>query len=646
LDPASRSPEARRELDPEELEEEAGESPDLIDSVRRARANRLAWPALRRLMGLSRPYWLMLVLTVVCGTGFAVSRYLRAYLIQPFLDDVMVPAAALERGTAAWAPAIQALLPRLYEIGTIAGLTLIITPIAMFGRSYLANRVVAEVRRDIDQAVARKFLFAPLGAHREGASGDRLARALSDAGLACQALTILYRDVFTSVLTALVGVVTMSVMSWQLTLITLLTLPGLVLVLGYFGGRVHRKTLRRQETQGDLSQRLVGILSGIKVIKAFRGQQLEAEAFAHETEKFFRRNMKVIQNRVLSKASTEALNSISGVFILGVGAWLALNEMWGITLGTLGAFAAILMTTYKPVKTITASYSNVMESIASARRLFELLDAEEEIADRPDAIPMRGPEKSIRFRDVHFRYGSGKGAQEVLAGIDLEVQPGEVVAFIGRTGTGKSTLMDLLLRFHDPSRGSIEIDGVDLRDLQRDSFLDHVAVVTQEPFLFDTSIVDNIRYGRPGAPMEEVRAAARAARAEEFIEQLPRGYDTAVGEFGLRLSGGQRQRITIARAILRDPAILVFDEATSALDAKTERAVQEAVDSLRGQRTIFIVAHRLSTVRDADRIVVLDQGRVVDVGDHDTLMRRPGIYRELVGIREEASLEGPSTTLS
>lgn len=645
MDPASLSPEDREDLDREgivEIEEDS----DLIESVRRARNHPLAWPALRRLMGLARPYWLMLVVVFVCGTLFAASRYVRAYLIQPFLDDVMVPAAALERGTTQWEPAIQALLPRLYEIGIVAGLTLIVTPLAMFGRSYLANRVVAEVRRDIDQAVARKFLFAPLEAHREGASGDRLARALSDAGLACQALAILFRDVFTSVLTALVGVVTMGVMSWQLTLLTLLTVPGLVGVLSYFGGRVHRKTLRRQETQGDLSQRLVGILSGIKVIKAFRGQQLEAEAFAQQTEKFFRRNMKVIQNRVLSKVSTEALNSISGVFILGAGAWLALNERWGITLGTLGAFAAILMTTYKPVKTITASYSNVMESIASANRLFELLDAVEETADRPDAVPMRGLEKGIRFRDVHFRYGSGEGSQEVLCGIDLEVQPGEVVAFVGRTGTGKSTLMDLLLRFHDPSRGSIEIDGVDLRNLQRDSFLDHVAVVTQEPFLFDTSILDNIRYGRPDATMEEVRAAARAARAEEFIEQLPQGYDTAVGEFGLRLSGGQRQRITIARAILRDPAILVFDEATSALDAKTERAVQEAVDSLRGQRTIFIVAHRLSTVRDADRIVVLDQGRVVDVGSHETLMRRPGIYRELVGVQEEPSVGGPTHTVS
>jgi len=191
--------------------------------------------------------------------------------------------------------------------------------------------------------------------------------------------------------------------------------------------------------------------------------------------------------------------------------------------------------------------------------------------------------------------------------------------------------MDLLLRFHDPTSGSIEIDGIDLRDIQRDSFLDHVAVVTQEPFLFDETIAENIRYGRRDASDEEVRAAAAAASADEFIDQLPEGYATPVGEFGLRLSGGQRQRITIARAILCNPAILVFDEATSALDAKTERAVQVAIEALRGQRTIFLIAHRLTTIRHADRIVVLDEGQIAEIGDHETLMSRPGIYHELIG---------------
>jgi ABC-type multidrug transport system fused ATPase/permease subunit len=333
----------------------------------------------------------------------------------------------------------------------------------------------------------------------------------------------------------------------------------------------------------------------------------------------------------MTKSSTEALNQTIGATILVTGAALAMNGRADVTIGTLAAFAMILTTTYKPLKTLTKSYTNIMESVAGAERLFQVLDMEEEVPDRPHAREMTGLSHSIRFRDVHFDYGEG----QILSGIDLEVEPGEVIAVVGRTGTGKSTMMDLLLRFHDPSSGSIEIDGIDLRDLQRNSFLDHVAVVTQEPFLFDETIAENIRYGRTDATDDEVREAAVAASADEFIEQLPDGYETSVGEFGLRLSGGQRQRITIARAILCSPAILVFDEATSALDAKTERAVQVAIEALRGQRTIFLIAHRLTTIRHADRIVVLDKGRIAEIGDHETLVSRPeGIYRELIGMTE------------
>jgi subfamily B ATP-binding cassette protein MsbA len=591
-----------------------------------------AWPGLRRMIGLSLRYKKMLAISFFSGMLFAFCRFLRAYLAKPFLDEVMVPASGLDPSSVEWQATLELVLPRLYEIGALALLTLLLAPVTMFGRNYVAQRVVARVRQDVDQSVARKLLHAPLHAHRSGSSGEFLTRALNDAQLACESLKMIYKDVATNLQMGLGGVITMLVLSWQLALLTLLAVPPLLLVLNFFGRRIHDKSLRRQETQSDLSQRLVGILSGIKVIKAFRGQALEEAAISRATERYFKRHMKVVLNRVAARSATEGLNPVSGLLVIGLGAWLAIHGLWGITIGTLIAFAAALMTTYKPVKALASSYTSVMEYVASADRLFELLDSEEEIADREGARPMQGLRQGVRFRDVHFAYGE----KEVLRGIDLEVRPGEVVAFVGRTGTGKSTLMDLLLRFHDPTHGSIEIDGVDLRDLQRESFLDHVAIVTQEPFLFDVSILENIRYGRPDASMEEVRAAAAAARADEFIDQLPTGYDTPVGEFGLQLSGGQRQRITIARAILRDPAILVFDEATSSLDAKTERAVQSAIDALRGERTIFVVAHRLSTIRHADRIVVLHDGRITEIGDHATLMSRPGIYRELVGVQESA----------
>jgi ABC-type multidrug transport system fused ATPase/permease subunit len=587
------------------------------------KAERLeAWPPLRRLIKASWRFRGMILVSMLCAGLFAATRYVRVYLAQPLLDDVLVPAAQMSG-----ADAIELFQPRLIELAAIAAITVIATPFLMTGRTYLAGWTVFQVRRDLDQAVARKFLHISLKDHREGSSGDLLARALSDVGLACNALNQIYLEVAHNILFCVVGLLAMLYTSWHLTLLTLMTVPPILLLLNHFGQRIQHQTKRRQETYGDLSQRLINILSGIKVIKSFRGYEAEEAAFALETDRFFKRAIKVLWNQIMSKVSTEALTQVVGFVIFAIGAWLALNKIAGVTLGTLTAFSGFLMTTYKPLKSITASYAKIMESTAGAKRLFELLDADEEVPDRPDARPMTGLREGIVFRDVHFSYGEEK----ILRGIDLEVPPGEVIAIVGRTGAGKSTLLDLLLRFHDPQSGSIEIDGVDLRDLQRNSFLDHVAGVTQEPFLFDVSVLNNIRYGRPDATLEEVKKAAAAAQAEEFIQELPEGYDTPVGEFGLRLSGGQRQRITIARAIVRNPSILVLDEATSSLDAKTERAVQDAIEALRGEHTIFLVSHRLSTIRDADRIVVLEDGAIAEIGNHESLMSHSGIYQDLVG---------------
>jgi subfamily B ATP-binding cassette protein MsbA len=587
-------------------------------------------PSLRDLMRtirLSLDYRSAIAGTLACAAIFSACRYVKTWLAKPFLDEVIIPsmsAAGLDRAEL-WA--------RAEDIVGIVVLTLLISPPAMFFRLYFANWVAGRTRQAVDTRVAQKFLAAPLRRHRGESSGELLSRALTDAHLAVRSLEVLYKDVVEDLMLLVGGVIAMFLLSWQLSLMSMATVPILLGMLGYFGNQIQKKTQRRQETQSDLSQRLIAILSGIKVIKAFQGQDLELGAFARETQTYFKRHMKVVVQRGYAKTTSESVNQFVGATILGVGAWFVLEGMFGLTAGTLFAFAAVMAQIYKPIKSLTVSYTTIMESNAGAQRLFEVFDMEEDVPDRPNAKEMRGLTRGIRFRDVHFDYGQGP----ILQGIDLEVKPGEVVAIVGRTGTGKSTLMDLLLRFHDPTKGSIEVDGVDLRDLKRKSFLAHVAVVTQEPFLFDVSILENIRYGKPQATMDEVRTAAAAASADEFIDELPQGYDTPVGEFGLRLSGGQRQRITIARAILADPAILVFDEATSSLDAKTERAVQLAIESLRGERTIFLVAHRLTTIRHADRIVVLDEGRIVDVGDHETLLSRPGIYRELIGADRSAS---------
>jgi len=579
------------------------------------------------MLRLSFGYPRAILAVVVLGTVIAASRYLRAWLLQPLLDDALVPISSGEID-------VESVLPVLSEIGILGGLTLIALPLAVLGRTYYANWITARVRQDIDIAVAHKFLNAPLRLFREGSSGDLLARSMADAQIACLAVLLIYKDVILNIQMLLGGVAVMIFISWQLTLISLVAVPPFSMIISYFTSKLLAVVTRRQETQGDLSQRLISILSGIKVIKAFSGEEVEQAAFDRESTKYFRRHMKVMRNGAIIKATGEAMYPTVGVLVIGIGGALVIKGMWGITIGDLSAFAFILVTIYKPIAHLTQSYPKLIEHAGSAERLFSILDMEKDVEDRPDARPMTGLSQSIRFRDVHFDYGKGA----VLRGIDLDVEAGEVIAVVGRTGAGKSTLVDLVLRFHDPTRGSIEIDGVDLRDVQRGSFLDHVAVVTQEPFLFDETIIENIRYGRPEASDEEVHAAAAAASAHDFISALPEGYETLAGEFGLRLSGGQRQRITIARAILANPAILVFDEATSALDAQTERAVQRAIEEMRGQRTIFLIAHRLSTIERADRIVVLDRGRVAELGDHESLLALGGIYSELIGVqRAQAS---------
>jgi ATP-binding cassette subfamily B protein len=278
-----------------------------------------------------------------------------------------------------------------------------------------------------------------------------------------------------------------------------------------------------------------------------------------------------------------------------------------------------------------------MEAAPSAERFFELMDAAPDVADVPGALRLQGVREGIRISDVSFSYGR----EPVLQNVSLEVSAGEVVAIVGPTGAGKTTLADLLPRFYDPDSGSIEIDGIDLRRIERASLLSHIAVVTQEPFLFAGSIWDNLRYGRPDASRAEIEAAARAAHVDEFIGALPRGYDTDVGDAGVMLSGGQRQRITIGRAILKNPAILIFDEATSSLDARSERYVHQAIESLLAGRTVFIIAHRLSTIRRADKIAVLMKGSVVALGTHEELMAEKGLYEELMSIQSEEREEAP-----
>lgn len=584
-----------------------------------ARAHPAAPPSARallvRTLGYSHRYLHWLAVSAVLGVLFTAGRNARAYLLQPLLDRA-IPMRDMELFL--WLAVASALIVALM-------------PIAVFGRGYLTKWVLARILRDMRVELAAKLLRLPLRRHRLVSSSDTLTRTLLDATAAQQANRLVYNELLQSSIAIAGGIVTMLVVSWPLTLVSLIAMPLMAGVLAFFAGRVRRRAARRQAQLSEITQRLASILAGIKVIKAFRGEAVERAAFERASNGFLRRHMKVTMQGMLSRSSIELLNSGTALGITMLGGYLVMTGTFGLTIGGLTAFTLAAALTYTPVKKISRGWPTLMESLASAERFFAVLDEAEEPADRPGARPARPLEDRIVFEGVGFAYDEAP----VLHDVSFEVRRGEVVALVGPTGSGKTTLADLLLRFYDPDDGAIRVDGDDLRDLQRDTYLDQVAVVTQEPFLFDTTIRENILYGRPDADEAAFAAAVRTAHVDEFVDQLPAGYDSEVGEAGLRLSGGQRQRITIARALLRDPSILVFDEATSSLDAKTERIVQDALEALRGRRTVFVIAHRLSTVRHADRILVLERGRIVQQGSHEALANAPGLYRELVSLQAE-----------
>ena len=569
---------------------------------------------LRRLAPYLKPYWPILAVGTLLALVVSSAEGLIAWLVKPAMDDIF-----LKRDLV-----MLKLLP-LALLGAY-----LLKGAGRFGQSYLmasvGERVIARIRRELYGHIQGM----PLAFFKSLHSAELMARVVTDvnrlARLSSTVLVMAVRQAGTIVALLVV----MFLREWVLTLIAVAVFPAVAVTIRALGRKLYRINKRSQEKMAELNVVLQESFTGTKIVKAFGRERLEQQRFDSVNDHLLRLALKDHRTDQLSEPLMEVLGALGIMGALWYGGYRVIAG--GLTPGEFFSFTAAVILLYGPVRQLSRMANTVQQSLSSVERVFEILDTEHAIADAAGAHTLPGFRDRIVFEDVSFRYPDAE--TDALIDISLAVQKGEMVAFVGMSGAGKTTLMDLLPRFHDVSTGRITIDGHDLRQVTVASLRALMGIVTQETFLFHDSLEYNIAYGKPGATREEVERAARLAQAHDFIATLPQGYATRVGERGVKLSGGQRQRIAIARAFLKDPPILILDEATSDLDSESEFLVQEALAELTKGRTVLVIAHRLATVRNADRVVVVHGGRIAEMGRHDELMvRENGIYRRLAALQ-------------
>ena len=578
---------------------------------------------LPRLLAYSKPYRGRFATAVAAMLVYGAASAGVAYLIKPIIDQV---------------------LPGAGNIGFWAALVLgayALKGVGAYVSAYLMTDIGQRVVRDLRNQMFRHVLDQSAGFFSRRTSGQLMSRITNDVNQVQQAVSETMGDLLREGL-ALVGyAILLFYYDYRLALVCVTGAPIVVYPLVRLGQRVRRTTRRSQEELEHLSHITAEAFTSHRIVKAFGAEAHEAERFSRAAQKVYRTNLKVTSTVSILPPLMEFLGGVAVVALIWYGSQKISSD--ALTQGTfLGfIFAAFMM--YTPVKKLSRVNTNLQQAMSAAERIFELLDTHSEVAERPGAQPMQPLRRSIEFRSVSFEYADGKG-KHVLKDVSFVVPAGQMVAIVGLSGAGKTTLVNLIPRFFDVTSGAILVDGVDIRDLTLKSLRANVGIVTQETVLFDDTIANNIAYGSPGATRAGIEAAARAAHAHEFIVTQPDGYNTRIGERGQKLSGGQRQRLAIARAVLKNSPILILDEATSSLDAESELLVQDALANLMRNRTSFVIAHRLSTVRRADAIIALERGRVAEIGRHDELLARPGgVYAKLYALQifEKEETETP-----
>jgi len=590
----------------------------------------------RRLFRFAKPYYRELILSGVFMGIVTLLDIFRLSAIVPIVDRVftnkpiMFTHGKLPGFVESILNQLNVLTPLkvLYLLLIIVPIALVIRAIFEFLQSYIMSDVGQKVIRDVRNLIYDKLQSLSLDYFTQKRSGELISRITNDVKLIENAVSYALTDLVYESFQVISFALLTFLINWRMALISIVVLP-LVTIPMIVVGRILRKLSKRsQEKMADINSLLVETFIGVRIVRAFCAEAREMERFKKQNHDYYRIAMKSIKRMLVLGIVTELVGVAMALFIIFYSGKQVMEG--NLSFGAFALFMAALLSLIRPFKKLSQVNSIMQQAVAASSRIYEVLDTSPSIKEKSQAQQLTGFKNNIAFEGVWFSYAD----QDILKGINLEVQKGQMLAIVGPSGVGKTTLVDLIPRFYDPKKGRILIDGIDIREITLKSLRQQIGIVTQETILFNDTIRANILYGKPDASWQEIEEAAKQAYAHDFIEYLPLGYDTIIGDRGMKLSGGERQRIAIARALLKNPPILILDEATSQLDTESERIVQEALNRLIFGRTVFVIAHRLSTVKGAHLIVVLDRGRIVGQGSHQELLTGNGLYQRLYQMQE------------